>query len=122
MIFFYDRQGKPLTDVLEWAKLTDDDSYQRLAQDTTPGGVFWISTVWMGIDHSHWFGTGQNPHPIIFETMVFDARPENQLKDEMLAGIPIRPIMEQERYSTEAEAIGGHAVLLKKYQDMEIES
>lgn len=119
MILFYDRQGQPLHDVVEWGKLLGDDNYQRIEQTATTAGVFWVSTVWLGVDHGHYFGPGQNPRPIIFETMVFDKRPANQRENEMLPGVPISPIMEQDRYSTEAEAIMGHAAMLKKYQEIE---
>ena len=47
-----------------------------------------VSTVWLGIDHQ--FGNGP---PLIFETMTF--RGTHALGD-------------QERYSTEAQAIEGH--------------
>lgn len=85
----YDRQGNVIPDLMEWARLHNDDNYKRVAQDTI--GTLWVSTVWLGLDHS--FGGGP---PLIFETMVFD-HGENDRSD-----------LDCRRYSTEAEALAGH--------------
>ena len=88
---YYDREGKPI-DVNGWAYLHGIDDYRRVAEDTI--GSYWVSTVWLGIDHS-W---GEGP-PLIFETMVFPvADGEPHLMD-----------IDCERYTTENEAIEGHA-------------
>lgn len=87
---YFDRDGKPITDALEWTKLFKDDEYRRVAYDTLPGGGY-LSTVWMGLDH----GRGDGP-PIIFETMAFPAERYNI----------------QERYSRLDEALAGHARIL----------
>jgi hypothetical protein len=91
---YYDRQGRPLPDLLidregflrEVAPLTRDDDYKRVA--LTEIGDIRISTVWLGLDHNF------NPTgpPLIFETMVF--------------GGPLNE--EQWRYPTEAAALAGH--------------
>ena len=89
MSAFYDRQGHPLT-LEEWAALLDDapnrEALTRVAR--TAVGDAWVSTVWLGIDHS--FGDGQAP--LIFETMVF--------------GGPLD--QETWRYATEEQARAGH--------------
>lgn len=92
-ILYFDRKGNPIVDITQWGKMFEDRNYQIVKQDKLPNGCF-VSTVWLGLDHSHG-GT----EPLIFETMVF-------LKDEELA---------QERYSTEKEALDGHRILLAKY-------
>src|SRR5258708_36842263 len=99
MAEYYDRQGRPM-ELMEWAKLHEDPenrmSYKRIAETTLPNGR-WVSTVWLGIDHS--FGGGP---PLIFETMVFDTK--ETMKEE-----------DCDRYSTEAEAIAGHARMCEKW-------
>ncbi len=62
---WYDRNGKPITDLLEWARLLNDAEYKRVAYDDLGDGRY-ISTVWLGLDH----GYGRGP-PLIFETMTF---------------------------------------------------
>lgn len=87
---FYDRQGNPLT-LNEWMGLWNEQN-KRVAYDLIDGVV--VSTVWLGTNHR--FG-GDGP-PIIFETMVFGG----ELNEE------------QVRYSTEAEALAGHAEMVKR--------
>src|SRR5262245_17445389 len=107
----WDRQGNPL-DLMEWARLMEDPEYRRIA-DTTIGD-YWISTVWLGIDHG--FGMGV---PIIFETMIFDARPEVRARRELplrvflaLGGEEREDLLpldgDQWRYATEEQARRGH--------------
>lgn len=62
-------------------------AYDKLDNETV------VSTVYLAIDHS-W---GDGP-PLIFETMVFGGKYDR----------------EQERYSTEAEALAGHARWVEK--------
>jgi hypothetical protein len=94
MAEYYDRQGNPLTSQ-QWAK-SFDPAAKRVAETTLPNGR-WVSTVWLGIDHS--FGSGP---PLIFETMVFPS------KDDMSD-------LDCERYSTEREALEGHERLVAKW-------
>jgi hypothetical protein len=85
---YYDRDGKPIT-LERWAELRhQDQDYQRIAEDTV--GDYWVSTVWLGINHQ--FGNGP---PLIFETMVF-AEDGRALEGECW------------RYSTEQQAAAGH--------------
>jgi hypothetical protein len=113
MILYYDRQGKPIYDTLKWGKLLEDKNYKIVKQEPTPGGRYWVSTVWMGIDHSFtWIEDKPNPRPIIFETMVFDQKDNN---DPMADN-------DMDRYSTEAEAAIGHMHMLKKWTEIEARS
>lgn len=112
MIIYYDRQGQPIYDTLEWSRLHQDKSYRVVKQEDTPLGKYWVSTVWLGIDHSFdWSAIDRiNPKPIIFETMVFSV--DN-------SGITDFSDGEQERYSTEQEALIGHEKMVKKYAEKE---
>lgn len=85
---YYDRSGKPIT-LEEWRD--SDRAARRVALDKV--GEYEVSTVWLGLDHQ--FGGGP---PLIFETMIFGSGP---LDNEM------------RRYSTEAEALAGHAEMVK---------
>ena len=91
MIDYYDRQGNPLS-LEEWTARLADEGYKRVAE--TQVGPYWISTVWLGLDHS--FAGGP---PLIFETMVFATSPD-------VSGPG--PDLECRRWSTEAEALAGH--------------
>lgn len=76
---YYDRAGFPIPadpdtssdepgwfmPALQWAKRMEDINYRRVAHDELPDGS-WLSTVWLGLDHSHGLGP-----PLIFETMRF---------------------------------------------------
>lgn len=95
LIRYRDRQGSPM-DMRTWARALEDHSLQRVAETTLPDGK-WISTVWLGLDHQ-W---GDGP-PLIFETMVF---PDKAHLNEL----------ECERYSTEVEAVAGHARMVEKW-------
>ncbi len=65
MANYYDRDGRPITDVGEFARLFSDLTYKRILVDTVDGAD--VSTVWLGINHNY---TGEGP-PLIFETMIF---------------------------------------------------
>lgn len=83
---YYDREGEQISRD-RWIELWPDLGYRNVSVTAIDDEV-WVSTVWLGIDHS--FGT-PGP-PIIFETMIFGG-PHDQ---------------EQWRYSTEAAALAGH--------------
>ena len=83
---YYDQEGRPMS-LMDWAASYEDAAY-RVVQQTEVGGHF-VSTVWLGLDHS--FGGGA---PLIFETMI--CAPSGEWLDY------------QERYSTKAEAEEGH--------------
>jgi predicted cobalt transporter CbtA len=64
-----------------------------------------VSTVWIGIDHRF----GDDGPPLIFETMVFN-RAEGWGE------------LDCERYSTEAEAVAGHAAMCEKWAHEQVQS
>ena len=76
-------------DLMTWARwLEGPDSKRVVAQTKLPNGKF-VSTVFIGLDHS--FG---GLKPLLFETMIFGTGDEDEY---------------QERYSTYEEAEAGHA-------------
>jgi hypothetical protein len=77
----------PAPDLVTWAKWMTPEN-KRVALDVIEGVK--ISTVFLGTDHG--FGFGDGP-PVLWETMVFGGE-----HDEA-----------QERYTSEVEAIAGHA-------------
>ena len=99
MIDWYDREGRPMVDGMRdiEARLRDLN-YKRVASTDLRDGK-WVSTVWLGLNHNY----GEGP-PLIFETMVF--RNHDDLTD-----------LDCERYSTEAEAVAGHAAVVKRWTD-----
>jgi hypothetical protein len=98
---YYDRQGEPIT-LDQWSELRDDPDYFRLG--STHIGPLWISTVWLGLDHSFSW-PGHEREPLIFETMVFDQSAEGMRKYDDL---------DMERYTTEEQALLGHAAMVTK--------
>jgi len=82
---YYRRDGSPM-DMMDWAVSLGDNEYKRIDKDTV--GDADVSTVWLGLDHG-WGGGA----PVIFETMIFGGE-HDQFQD---------------RYTTEEEAVAGHA-------------
>lgn len=112
---YFNRQGEPIP-LEEWAKLSEDRKYKIVEQTTV--GVYWISTVWLGLDHG-WGMTGRSAKPVIFESMVFEQyrdNPEAQgLVKLMDANYSPWNEKEMDRYETEDEARAGHARLVEKW-------
>ena len=116
---YYAKDGTPIGDTLTWAELFEDREYTRVAETILEDGTR-ISTIWLGLDHNFF----DNGPPIIFESMVFDGAvsyTEGIAANEEL-GLPARGPMayheswDEQRYSTEAEAIAGHDALVKKWR------
>lgn len=105
---YYDRQGNPI-DMMQWAALSSGnfETARRVAKTELGGDDdHWagVSTVWLGIDHNFW---GDGP-PLIFETMVFGGGEWDQY---------------WQRYSTEDEAMAGHAAIVEQltnYRALEV--
>ena len=92
MSLHYNREGKTIT-LDEWATLMSQDEVKRVAYTEVDEGCY-VSTVWLGMDHN-WTEDGP---PIIFETMILGGRYDQ----------------EQIRYSTEEQAVVGHARMVEK--------
>ena len=70
-------------------------------------GDYWVSTVFLGIDHN--WGAG---NPILFETMVFD----NGRSETLLGGSEYHPTIDNyfQRYSTWEQAEDGHDAIVRE--------
>ena len=98
--YILDANGQPVeeADLFKWAEWLESADERHVADEQLTNGV-WVSTVFLGLDHS--FGAGP---PLLYETMIFGG-PHDQY---------------QERYATRAEALAGHikAVELAKAEKM----
>lgn len=94
---WYDKTGKPIPMVVANDYLADYD-YKVIAKDVYIMGdaPVEVSTVWLGLDHNWWPDRPMK----IFETMIFGGDLD----------------LEQWRYSTEEEALAGHAETCKLVQ------
>ena len=97
----WDRNGKPI-DVETFARLTSDLEYKRLIQTRLPNGK-WISTVWLGLDHS-----ADGGPPLIFETVAFAEGPD-----------PLGESLDRAHYATEADARAGHEEMIRKWSTLQ---
>lgn len=87
-IEWYDPDGYPLgRDLSAWSDHSAGGTWDRERIKTAVEGGY-VSTVWLGLDHSY----GDGP-PLIFETMAFCDGPLDQTQD---------------RYSTREQARKGH--------------
>lgn len=96
---YYDKNDQPIegSDAhLVWAKQFENLEGRIVKQQTTWLG-FWVSTVWLGLDHG--FGWGK---PLIYETMVFRG---------------ISCDLDTCRYSTREEAVLGHKRMFLRWSD-----
>ena len=93
---YFNRKGERITQA-EWIAAVGDErrhdfeTYRRVAE--TDIGPYWVSTVWLGLDHNF---SSKGP-PLIFETMVFPGESD-----------PLGIGEDCWRYSTEAAAHRGH--------------
>lgn len=101
----YKRNGKPYTGpdaVDQWAKDFDKSENKIVKQENTNlFGLFWVSTVWLGLNHSF----GPNEPPKVFETMVFCRFPFPGFRHSRFQGCSD---LDMARYSTEKQAFVGH--------------
>jgi hypothetical protein len=87
-----------IEDTLEWGKYMGESDDRQLAVTVWPEGQ-WLSTVFLGLDHS--FG---GYVPILFETMAFGFDPEESEWSDNYC----------ERYATAEEAVANHKELEKR--------
>jgi len=99
VIEYYGKDGEPLPQEIAW-RLFEDMEYKRV--DSTDVGPYWVSTVWLGLDHRF---MGDGP-PLIFETMVFLKAQRDDPGDHGLADIDVV------RYSTLQQAQEGHQAMV----------
>lgn len=87
--YYLDKDLTPLSR-RAWGERYSDQAYKRI--DATSIGAYWVSTVWLGLDHQLW----PDGPPLIFETMVFE-------HDDIGRDLDMR------RYTYEWQARLGHA-------------
>lgn len=97
---FYDREGNPVDDVLEWASIFDSDRVVVQSIHKGRRGEVWISTVFTGFDQGHGLSSG----PLLFESMVFERRPAEWNAVHGYRGGGVACV----RYPTEEAARRGH--------------
>jgi hypothetical protein len=103
VIKYYDRKGN-VVGLEEFSALFENIDYKYVAK--TDAGKYWISTVWLGLDHS--FSLDDSAPPIIFESMVF--------RKDKDGGMDFSEEQECHRYATEEEAVAGHEKLVRKWR------
>jgi len=94
VINYYARNGDEIT-MEQYGALLMDPAYKVVEQ--TDIGPYWVSTVWLGLDHNWWDGP-----PLIFETMVFANGQRDDPDERGLTDFDMH------RWSTEEEARRGH--------------
>lgn len=94
MRLYYDKEGKPIDDVLQWSKLFEDSEYRKIKQEKL-WWRGWLSTVFLGLNHN--WGEGE---PLIFESMLFSRWGSD---------------LDCQRYSTVEEATLGHQLMKKHW-------
>lgn len=113
----YDRDGQPIT-MREHVALREHREYVVVEQ--TEVGPYWVSTVWLGLDHNFMRLPGVPHVPIIFETMVFSMEVSYAKARETAWGsLPeytFHESHEQERYPTEELAREGHERICKQVE------
>ena len=92
--YILDDQGEPVPepDICKWGRWFENTENRIVARDEV--GDAQVSTVFLGLDHS-FLGVGA---PVLWESMVF--------------GGPLDG--EQERYTSKAEALAGHADMVTR--------
>ena len=97
--------------LLRWARWLENVDNRRVAETETE--MFWISTVFLGLDHNY---LGKGP-PIIFETMVFTREEHSPLMHRM-----VRDDLDQVRYASWDDAMAGHEAMVRRYQKREADA
>jgi hypothetical protein len=104
-LYVLDEQGEPAPepDTVKWGQWFEEATKtggMRLAEDTA--GPYWVSTVFIGLDH----GFGRGP-PVLWETIIFGMEEEEiqflGKRDRY------RKTVDMFRYTSKAEALAGHA-------------
>jgi hypothetical protein len=90
--YILDAEGEPVAcdDLHAWARWMATNDRGVVARDESVPGVL-VSTVFLGVDHSHLGGP-----PVLWETMIFGFQNDKY----------------QERYTSKADALAGHALAL----------
>jgi hypothetical protein len=103
----------PARDLLEWGRWFENTENRRVAETSING--WWVSTVFLGLDHSFSSISGGPAKPLWFESMIF---PEGDKPMVPELGGKLRKFLDgmQLRYTTWDEAVKGHATLVEMIQ------
>lgn len=108
-MYILDEQGEPVAepDTVQWAQWIEaaQETRARTLAETTVG-PYWVSTVFLALDHS--FGEGP---PVLWETMIFGV--EEDWEDLSGKRRRSRKSLDQFRHTSKAEALDGHARAVK---------
>lgn len=114
---YYRRDGKPYNQMEDWARDFEVGKDRIVKQDAVNFGLFYISTVWLGLNHQ-FSPTGR---PLIFETMVFCRfplpRPRNHWYFKFRRHSNYCSELDMWRYSTEKESLAGHRVMVDEWKN-----
>lgn len=100
MFYLRDKDGNvtPLNDRHEWERFCAQPELRQIAVTDITSEIY-VSTIFLGLDRGH----GLSSAPVLWETRVFGG-----VLDE-----------EMERYTSEADAIQGHAAMVQKVRQAE---
>ena len=95
--------GEPVEepDLMAWGRWFEDADRQVALTYIDEARTVRVSTVFLGLDHTLARPCRDGAAPILWETMVFGGKLDQ----------------EQERYETKAEAVAGHNEWVKKAQE-----
>ena len=111
--YILNEQGEPVscTNLFEWATWFEDHRNSRIVKQEQVG-EFWVSTVFLALDHSFHSDT-----PILWETMVFrqkDRDARQRYQGDMINSPPM-PEQEMDRCGGSREqALAMHARMIEK--------
>jgi hypothetical protein len=72
---FFDKDGEPIENVIEWAQKFEDPEYRIIAVDQDAPGQPMVSTIWQGLDLARNFNV--DIPPMIFETVLMISKDDN---------------------------------------------
>jgi len=92
MILHWDREGRPIEDVMTWAKAFEDAETRIVAVDQDAPDTLMVSTIWQGLDLGHSLHQDEPGFtPMIFETAVLtpDSRGAGHIEQRVIAATEI---------------------------------
>jgi len=95
-----DGKPQPCDNLEEWGQWFENTANRKVRE--TLIGPFRVSTIFLGLDHSH----DETGPPLFYETLVFDLVYKSDLESQTMR-----------RYATREKAIHGHDDEVKKIRD-----
>lgn len=111
-----ERKVVAIDDVIQWAQwmeLARKNELLHVGSDYV--GPFWVSTVFLGLDHG--FVPWDGPQPVLFETMVFPRTEQDDPKDKANWRDEI-----MQRYCTLEQAEAGHKAIVESLKRHEADA